>query len=149
MHHAELVVRLSPLSAAPASAAQVDAMAGPADPAASTGTRSDRHQATLARWRAQEWYRSRATAIGLVDACAVIDPAITARERAWVNGRVRATDGVSHMRLWRRGPLTYALTTDATRTVECDGVVAYIGPGRGLLVRLEIAIPFATCDLPL
>jgi hypothetical protein len=124
-------------------------MAGPADSAESTATRSDRHQATLARWRAQEWYRSCAAAIGLVDACAVVDPAITARERAWVNGRVRATDGVSHMRLWRHGPLTFELTTDATRTVECDGVVAYIGPGRGLLMRLEIAIPFATRDLPL
>ena len=58
MHHAELVVRLSPLSAAPASGAQVDAMAGAADSAESTATRSDRHQATLDRWRAQKWYRS-------------------------------------------------------------------------------------------
>jgi hypothetical protein len=30
-----------------------------------------------------------------------------------------------------------------------DGVVAYVGPARGLVMRLEIAIPFATHDLPL
>jgi hypothetical protein len=79
----------------------------------------------------------------------LVDPAITSRERAWVNGRVGVTDGVARVRLWRRGPFTYALTTDATRTVVSDGVVACVGPGRGLVRRPEIAIPFATNDLPL
>jgi len=124
VHPAELVVR-----AAPARGAHVDAIAGSADSADSPATRSDRHRTALVRWRAKESYGSCATAVGRLDACAVVDPAITARECAWVNGRVRVTGGVARVRLWRRGPFTCALTTDATRTVVSDGVVAYVGPG--------------------
>jgi hypothetical protein len=144
-----LIVRLSRPGEWPSAVGSSGIPDEPEVPGGVQASRTSRHRAILDRWQPQEWYQPRTAPVGLIDGCAEVDPEITARERAWINRRVHVTGGVSRMCLRRVGSFVYALTTDATSTIEGGGVVVEASPREGLLVRLEIAVPFPTSDVPL